>query len=87
MEDKILGQKRQINHKVKNNVQIKFIKNLETDSFIKNNNSNVFCIFKSIINIYFLIYSNCKNSIIIFNEIIIKEYQKLKTLIKKYKIF
>ena len=52
--------------------------NLINDSYTINNTNNTFCVFKSINDLYFLIYSNQNNSIISFDLIANKKVNEIK---------
>ena len=55
---------------------IRFIKNLSNDSFAYQDLDNTFCVFKSIYDIFYLIYSNKNRAIIAYNLIDnVKMYQ------------
>jgi len=60
------------------NINIEFSKDLITDSYVDYNLDNTFCVFKSINNILYLIYSNYNNSIISYSIIENKKVNEIK---------
>ena len=63
---------------------IEFINNLVEDSYSDHTLDNTFCVFKSINNIFYLIYSNDKNSIIVYDIIYNKKINELKKAHENY---
>ena len=72
---------------IKNEIDIKNItysKDLTKDSYVFNNLDNSFCSFKSINNIYYLIYVNMYNSLISYDLIDNKKIIEIKNAHSKY---
>ena len=75
----------EINYKKGNNSdpnEIKFLNDINNDSYAKYVLDNTFCTFKSIYNFYYLIYTNIYKSIISYN---LDNYKKLKEIKNAHK--
>ena len=83
-EEMILTNKKRKREEKEHNEIFKFIKNLAVDSYIHLGTDNIFCVFKALDNIFYLVYSNKSNSIITYN---INDGKKLLELKKAHTKF